>query len=245
MHIVTSEANRSQTRMLSMERLGRVAAVVGCGLLAGITIPAACAQKPVTPPELTPPPGNVLFLATHATGTQNYVCEPAENGKGSWIFFSPQATLSVPLTGAFLHQTATHFLSPVPDAIPTPPGCTQSTATGAVSCPTWQSSLDSSAVWGGKVGSIDAGSDPSCPNKGSIPCLLLNAVATRPADGNFGLLGKTTFIQRLDTNGGAAPSGACTVGDQALVPYSADYFFYAADQDSLGKGQDEDRHRGF
>ena len=40
----------------------------------------------------------------------------------------------------------------------------------------------------------------------------------------------TTFIQRLNTSGGIAPSDGCTespdVGKKALVPYTADYFFF-------------------
>jgi hypothetical protein len=40
----------------------------------------------------------------------------------------------------------------------------------------------------------------------------------------------TTFIQRLNTLGGSAPSSGCAqladVGKKAFVPYSADYFFY-------------------
>jgi hypothetical protein len=43
-------------------------------------------------------------------------------------------------------------------------------------------------------------------------------------------LAATTFIQRLNTAGGMAPSTGCTlstdVGQKALVPYTADYFFY-------------------
>jgi hypothetical protein len=43
----------------------------------------------------------------------------------------------------------------------------------------WQSSFDSSEVWGNKLASIPAGSDPSCPNSGAIPCLLLQAIALK------------------------------------------------------------------
>jgi hypothetical protein len=45
---------------------------------------------------------------------------------------------------------------------------------------------------------------------------------------------ETTFVQRLNTSGGVAPapSTGCTqstdVGKMALVPYTADYFFYKA-----------------
>jgi len=44
------------------------------------------------------------------------------------------------------------------------------------------------------------------------------------------VLTKTTFIQRLNTTGGLAPSTGCTspadIGHLAFVPYTADYFFY-------------------
>jgi hypothetical protein len=40
----------------------------------------------------------------------------------------------------------------------------------------------------------------------------------------------TTFIQRLNTSGGIAPSAGCAspteIGNQAFVSYTADYVFY-------------------
>jgi hypothetical protein len=40
----------------------------------------------------------------------------------------------------------------------------------------------------------------------------------------------TTFIQRVNTHGGAAPGSGChqlsDVGQRAFVPYTADYVFY-------------------
>jgi hypothetical protein len=58
-----------------------------------------------------------------------------------------------------------------------------------------------------------------------------------PTDGHK--LTATTFIQRLNTSQGVAPSTGCTlsanVGKKALVDYEADYFFYkAADRDTDG-----------
>ena len=45
----------------------------------------------------------------------------------------------------------------------------------------------------------------------------------------------TTFIQRVNTWGGAAPPSGCAgladVGAKAFVPYTADYFFYKSDAD--------------
>jgi hypothetical protein len=81
---------------------------------------------------------------------------------------------------------------------------------------------------------VKAGDDPeSCPNTGSIACLLLQTVGSKagPTGGTF--LSKTTFVQRLNTNGGSAPADGCAVstdvGKQTLVPYTADYYFYKAD----------------
>jgi hypothetical protein len=43
------------------------------------------------------------------------------------------------------------------------------------------------------------------------------------------LLSKTTFIQRVNTAGGVAPTTACTeAGAIAFVPYTTDYIFYRA-----------------
>ena len=43
-------------------------------------------------------------------------------------------------------------------------------------------------------------------------------------------LTRTTFIQRVNTLGGLAPSTGCSVaadvGKKAFVPYEADYFFF-------------------
>jgi hypothetical protein len=44
------------------------------------------------------------------------------------------------------------------------------------------------------------------------------------------ILSVTTFIQRVHTSKGLAPSEGCSelndIGKKAFVPYTADYFFY-------------------
>jgi len=80
-----------------------------------------------------------------------------------------------------------------------------------------------------KKNGIDAGSDAaSCPNNGSIQCLLLQSVGNQKGPTGGNLLAKSTFIQRLNTKGGAVPTSSCTVGQTQLVVYTADYFFYRA-----------------
>jgi len=78
-----------------------------------------------------------------------------------------------------------------------------------------------------KVKGIDPSSEiENCSHSGSIQCLLLQSVGNLKGPTGGNLLAKATFIQRLNTQGGAVPISACTVGQTQLVPYTADYFFY-------------------
>ena len=67
---------------------------------------------------------------------------------------------------------------------------------------------------------------------GAIPWLKIDVENTGFQDGPTGgnTLSKTTFIQRVNTDGGAAPSTDCDrptdIGKKAFVPYAADYIFY-------------------
>ncbi len=197
--------------------------------LAGLATFAAIASAQTASNPLAPPAGNIEFLKAHATGTQDYICQPASDGSGnSWVFFGPQATLTVSDFFDRDQQVITHFLRPLPHAPEsTPSGCTASAVTGETDCVNWQSSQDSSAIFGQKVASVNAGTDSICPSNGAIPCLLLSAAANVDAStGGKGLLGQATFVQRINTVGGSAPQASCQVGEQALVPYSADYVFF-------------------
>jgi hypothetical protein len=81
--------------------------------------------------------------------------------------------------------------------------------------PTWES-VSGSKVTGAVV-------DRCTPDAGAVPWLLLAAVST---DGP-GLFRGVTRIQRVHTTGGLAPAQPGTVvGEEARVPYTADYFFY-------------------
>ncbi|MFI9826940.1 CHRD domain-containing protein [Streptomyces sp. NPDC051913] len=57
---------------------------------------------------------------------------------------------------------------------------------------------------------------------GNIPELDLKATQSGK---RHGLLARTTEILRLNTVGGAAPSGSCAPGEIVAVPYHADYVF--------------------
>lgn len=85
--------------------------------------------------------------------------------------------------------------------------------------PTWESASGSTVV-GAVV-------DKCTPDPTAIPWLKLAAVTS---DGP-GIFDGVTFIQRLNTVGGLAPSEPGDfVGEIAKVPYAADYVFYRKPQ---------------
>lgn len=183
-----------------------------------IAFSAAMLSAQSLPANLQVPAGNVLYMKTQAAGTQNYVCLPAATGY-AWTFHSPVATLFVEyrwLHADIRQQVTTHFLSPNPGE-------------NGMPRPTWQSSLDSSAVWA-KV--IANSTDPNYVAAGSIAWLLLEVTGKREGMNGSSMLWPATFIQRVKTSGGIAPATGCTeashVGATAMVPYTTDYLFFKA-----------------
>lgn len=175
---------------------------------------------PTVPVEIQVPTGNIPFLKTRANGTQNYICLPTSSGV-AWTFLAPQATLFFNfswITGSLSQQLTTHFLSANPKENGTPRA-------------TWQHSVDTSKVWGRVIASS---ADPNVVVEGAIPWLLVRAVGNERGPTGGGTLFPTTFIQRINTTGGVAPTTGCSesahVGSTALVPYTADYFFFKARQ---------------
>ena len=84
--------------------------------------------------------------------------------------------------------------------------------------PTWEYG-DGSKVTGKQLATAPA------PAAGNIPWQLVQA---NPSPGN-GTLNGVTYIQRINTNAGTAPSDPCssaTVAGKKQVRYSADYVFY-------------------
>jgi hypothetical protein len=83
--------------------------------------------------------------------------------------------------------------------------------------PTWMSNSGSKVV-GALPPKAAVTVDP-----GAIPWLLLSA---KNPEGP-GIFANTTYIQRVNTTGGKAPTAdGAFVGQVARVPYTADYFFY-------------------
>ena len=201
-----------------------------------LSLPQPAHADDVTPPpvpgNIRVPAGNKAFLEGHADGTQNYNCLPCPNvitpaamcpaAGFAWAFFGPQATLF----NDDDEQVTTHFLSPNPFESDTPPRAT------------WQHSRDTSAVWAVAI--------ESAPVSGAIPWLLLDVVGAQDGPNEGDKLSEATFIQRVHTTGGVAPSTGCAsaadVGKRAFVPYTADYFFYKTG--TLHKGSRSERRDG-
>lgn len=82
--------------------------------------------------------------------------------------------------------------------------------------PAWETDSGSLVV-GARVSSAPGGT-------GNIPLLLLQATQTKGP----GVLEPTTFIQRVNTEGGLAPAIISQPGQEVRVPYKAEYYFYRA-----------------
>jgi Protein of unknown function (DUF3455) len=83
--------------------------------------------------------------------------------------------------------------------------------------PTWETN-SGSKVHGAVV-------DRCTPDPDAVPWLLLGVTSTEGS----GIFEGVVYIQRLHTTGGNAPTGAgAFIGDEARVPYTAEYYFYRA-----------------
>ncbi len=220
--------NRSSSKTRAKHHLITACAAA---LAAAIALPMAAKADEVTPPPgpFTMQPGNEAFLVGHATGSQNYVCLPSGTGV-AYKLFTPEATLF----NDDGKQIITHFFDPNPFERNTSPALI---AVGPVRA-AWQSSRDASIVWGQvKDPSRDMSSDPVFVAKNAIPWLLVTIVGHDAGPTGGASLTATTFIQRVNTSGGAAPSTGCSssadIGNQAFVPYTADYFFFRAATDGV------------
>ena len=132
----------------------------------------------------------------------------------AWTLFTPQATV---FNGAD-KQVMTHYFSPNP-------------AENGTVRPTWQHSFDSSVVW---AKPFPPSWDPAYVAPGAVAWVLLEARGSQEGPTGGDSLTVTTFIQRVNTSGGLAPSTGCSsweqVGGTKWIPYEADYVFFRAAQ---------------
>ena len=224
----------------SAHRILRVVPAAAIAVAFAFSLPQLARAEAIhvgnVPANIRVPPGNHPFLEGHGVGTQNYVCAPSASSPTgvAYVLFTPEATLFSDDS----KQLITHFFSPSPTETNTNPAVV---APGAIRV-TWQH-RDTSIVWGrvrpadptvpGDIG--DASTDAAFVAKDAVAWLKVTATATQAGPTGGDTLTKTTFIQRLNTAGGLAPSTGCStptdVGHQAFVPYTADYFFYKADRE--------------
>jgi hypothetical protein len=208
-------------------------------------IPTACAtilavafavspSQPAYAGQITPPPvpanikvpaRNKAFLVGHAFGTQNYVCRPSASSPSgvAYVLFTPEATLFSEDGG----QIITHFFSPNPN--PLDPNTSPAVVADGAIRATWQH-RDTSTVWAKVHSNPDGSNGAATVDPNSIAWLLLDVVGAVNGPTGGDTLTKTTFIQRLNTVGGLAPSTGCAsptdLGNQAFMDYTSDYFFY-------------------
>ncbi len=84
--------------------------------------------------------------------------------------------------------------------------------------PTWESNS------GSKV--VARRLDGCSPDPTAIPWLLLQTVSTSGP----GIFSSVTYVQRVNTTGGMAPATpGLTIGEVKEVPYTAEYYFYRAE----------------
>jgi hypothetical protein len=203
------------------------ACVAALGLTLTIAAPRSASAQHVTPPPVPDKlnvdnvePGNRAFRVGHGVGTQNYVCLPSGAGV-AYQLFTPEATLF----NDDGRQLITHFFSPNlnPD-----PGLDPKEL-GAIRV-TWEDSRDTSIVWAKLRAAATHATDPTFVNADAVAWLLLEAVGHQEGPTGGDRFIGTTFIQRLNTVGGLAPSTGCAssadIGTEAFVHYTADYFFF-------------------
>jgi hypothetical protein len=169
--------------------------------------------RPVMPDRTLDPPASVVpVLMLYGQGVQRYVCKekPGTAGAGAATAASPAAPGAPPPAG--FEWTLKEPVAKLFDG--------SDHEVGAHSAgPMWRLADGSQAVKKKLVASV-----PALQFDG-VPWLLIEIESS----GKGGLAG-TTYVQRLDTVGGAAPSAGCDAahaGATTDVEYRATYLFYA------------------
>lgn len=163
-------------------------------------VPAAPALPADVPALVAAPEGAMLVRHLHAVGTQSYRC--SQNPGAAPTYSWAFVAPIADLLNSCGVKVGSHFA--VPGTAPP--------------VPSWLYEVDGSSVNGVRV--------ESSPADGAIPELLLEQVA----HGGDGVFSDVSFVQRLDTVGGVAPTeSACDAAHVNLVQevaYTAEYYFY-------------------
>jgi hypothetical protein len=166
----------------------------------------AWATPPVVPAAIAVPSGATLAIHDHAIGAQVYTCTASSTGGAG----------GGGAGGAGGSGTTYSWVLKQPDAVLYDSTFTQVGTHGLG--PNWTSTVDGSVVNGAKTAQANG-------ETGAIPWLLLTATSTT----GTGVFTPVTYVQRLATHGGVAPSSGCdstTAGTDTRIPYSADYYFF-------------------
>jgi hypothetical protein len=222
MHEVQKENSMKKHNTLDTKitrRMLHSACVTGLTVALTLSLAHIAHAHKITPPavpgDIDVAPGNKAFLVGHGVGTQNYICLPSSSGL-AFQLFTPEATLFNPRDK---EQATTHYFSPNNKPFdPSDKGVIRAT---------WEDSRDTSTVWAAVEKSS---TDANFVALGAIPWLRLKVVGAQDGPTGGDRLSGTTFIHRVNTVGGSAPSTGCAasadIGKKAFVPYEADYFFY-------------------
>jgi hypothetical protein len=175
-------------------------------LLLGAYISASHAEPgndnraPEVPISLRVPEGNKVSFHAYASGVQIYIATTSTNSPTGFVW-----TFRAPeavLFDADANVVGIHYAFAGPTR------------------PAWESESGSRVIGARTVA-------PVTVNSTAIPWLILSAVPTNTV--GPGIFERTTYIQRVNTTGGLAPSTVPTeLGQQSRVNYSAEYIFYRA-----------------
>jgi len=157
-------------------------------------------RAPEVPAALQVPDGNKVSFHAYGVGVQIYVATAISTDPAQFVW-----TFKAP--EAVLFAAEENECDDDPDVVGT-----------HYAGPTWES-VSGSKVVGARLAGATV--DPT-----AVPWLLLRAVSTEGP----GIFKRTTYIQRVNTTGGLVPAAPPTqAGQEARVPYTADYYFFRAE----------------
>jgi len=152
------------------------------------------------------------FLRRRAPELPSPMCDSLD------VSATNRLSLHVYAAGVQIYQwSGTNWVFIAPDAMLFADPCHYGQVGTHYAGPTWEAN-DGSKVVGARLKGC-------APDRGAIPWLLLGATPLS----DYGRFARLTYIQRVNTVGGTAPAEpGAFVGDEARVPYTAEYYFYRA-----------------